>query len=133
MELQKCSKTELTVPARNMTKLMICNHSVKSSMNLVMQNLVDAVDQTCQWSNSESLDLLDYTVMASSVRLIESSDRSTASGRFCAERLETTSFSPTLYISHYLRPFEAREQPYIIWKPLLSLLSLFWAYIFLIS
>ena len=94
---------------------------------------LDAVDRMCQSSKFEPLDLSDYTVITSSIQLTESTIQSTESSRFRAKRLETTSFSLTLYIPHYLWLFKTREQPYLVWKSLFSLPSLLWAYIFLIS
>ena len=85
----------------------IINHSVQPSTNLVLPKI-------CQWSNFEPLDLSDYIVATSSIQSTTSMDWLTESGRFYAERLETTSFSPTLYILHHLRPFYTRKQSYIV-------------------
>ena len=69
--------------------------------------LPNVIERMCQNSKVESLDISNSTVMVSSVQSIESS-------RFNAKRLETTNFSPTLYISYHLRPFKLLERPYIV-------------------
>ena len=71
-------------------------------------DLRDDFHAQSQWSNFEPLDLLDCTVTTSFVQLTASIDQSTEFDRFCAERLETASFSPTLYILYHVRPFDTR-------------------------
>ena len=75
--------------------------------------------------NFRAVELSKSTITTNSVHLIESTLWSIESSRFLEKRLETASFSPTLYIHHHLRPFKTFEQPYTVSYQLSSLLNIF--------